>query len=145
MCDIVLDPSSSPFSRLWYGDIATGFLVHTVCTMIPSHWNVSLVTCNSGVALQWRHNGLDGVWNHQPYHCLLGRLFGARSKKTPKLRVTGLCADNSPSRWIPTQMASNAENVSIWWRHHGIQWSLVNSVLLSIIVFFIKVLLNTKV
>ena len=21
-------------------------------------------------------------------------------------------------RWIPAQMASNAENVSIWWRHH---------------------------
>ena len=21
---------------------------------------------------------------------------------------------------FPTQMASNAENVSIWWRHHGI-------------------------
>ena len=37
-----------------------------------------------------------------------------RSKKTSKLRVTGLCAVNSP-------VASNAENVSIWWRHHG--WS----------------------
>ena len=23
-------------------------------------------------------------------------------------------------RWIPQQMASNAENVSIWWRHHGL-------------------------
>ena len=22
------------------------------------------------------------------------------------------------ARWIPSQMASNAENVSIWWRHH---------------------------
>ena len=22
-------------------------------------------------------------------------------------------------RWIPTQMAINAENVSIWWHHHG--------------------------
>ena len=43
-----------------------------------------------------------------------------RSKKTSKLRVTGLCAGNSPEAGeFPAQMASNAENVSIWWRHHG--------------------------
>ena len=40
------------------------------------------------------------------------------AKKTSKLRVTGLCAGNSPG--IPAQMASNAENVSIWWRHHAL-------------------------
>ena len=34
------------------------------------------------------------------------------------LRVTGLCAGNSPGTGeFPEQMASNAENVSIWWRH----------------------------
>ena len=32
--------------------------------------------------LWWRHNGPDGVWNHQPHDCLLNRLFGRRSKKT---------------------------------------------------------------
>ena len=42
-----------------------------------------------------------------------------RSKKTAKLRVTGLCAGNSPvTGEFPAQRASNAENVSIWWRHH---------------------------
>ena len=46
--------------------------------------------------LRWRHNGHDSVSNHQPHHCLLNRLFGCRSKKTSKLRVTGLCAGNSP-------------------------------------------------
>ena len=70
--------------------------------------------------LQWRHDGRDGVWNHQIYHCLLNRLFGHRSKKTSKLRVTGLCVGNSPvTGEFPAQMASNAENVSIWWRHHA--------------------------
>ena len=70
--------------------------------------------------LQWRHTGLDGVSNHQPHHCLLSRLFGHRSKKTSKLRVTDLCAGNSPLIGeFPAQMASNAENVSIWWRHHA--------------------------
>ena len=46
--------------------------------------------------LQWRHNGRDGVSNHQPHQCLPNRLFGRKSKKTSKLRVTGLCAGNSP-------------------------------------------------
>ena len=60
--------------------------------------------------LQWRHNGIDGVSNHQPHHCLLSRLFGRRSKKTSKLRVTGLCAGNSlRTGEFPAQMASNAE------------------------------------
>ena len=43
-----------------------------------------------------------------------------RSKKTSKLRVTGLCEENSPvTGEIPAQMVSNTENVSIWWGHHG--------------------------
>ena len=70
--------------------------------------------------LQWRHNGRDSVLNHQSHDCLLNGLFRRRSKKTWKLRVTGLCAGNSPGTGeFPAQMASNAENVSIWWRHHG--------------------------
>ena len=58
---------------------------------------------------------------HQPHGCLLNRLFRRKSKKTSKLRVTGLCAGNSPGTGeFPAQMASYAENVSIWWRHHGL-------------------------
>ena len=42
-----------------------------------------------------------------------------RSKKTSKLRVAGLWEGNSPVIGeFPAQKASNAENVSIWWRHH---------------------------
>ena len=44
------------------------------------------------LALRWRHNDHDGVSNHHPHGCLLNR----RSKKTSKLRVTGLCVGNSP-------------------------------------------------
>ena len=61
-----------------------------------------------------------GVSNHQPRGCLLNRLFRRRSKKTSKLRVTGLCMGNSSGTGeFPAQMASYAENVSIWWRHHA--------------------------
>ena len=80
-----------------------------------SSWNV-IVSCS----LQWRQNGLDGVSNPQTLHCLLSRLFGCRSKKISKLRVTGLCAGNAPGTGeFPAPMASNAENASIWWRHDG--------------------------
>ena len=104
-------------------------------------WNVTQRNC-PWKALQWPHNGRDGISNHQPHDCLLNRLFRRRTKKASKLRVTGLCAGkppepvNSPHKWpvtrkmfpfndvivhgeFPAQMTSNAENVSIWWRHHG--------------------------
>ena len=76
-------------------------------------------TCNKFSPLQWRHNGRDGVSNHQLNHCLLNRLFRRRSKKTSNIRVTGLSVGNSPvTGEFPAQMASNAEHVSVWWRHH---------------------------
>ena len=41
-------------------------------------------------------------------------VYSSTSEKTPKLRVTGLCAGNSPETdEFPAQMTSNAENVSI--------------------------------
>ena len=54
-----------------------------------------ILTAKSSLTLQWRHNDHDSVSNHQPHGCLLNRLFGRRSKKTSKLRVTGFCAGNS--------------------------------------------------
>ena len=83
---------------------------------IAKKWCHSHVTDKS---LRWRHNWRDNVSNHQPQDCLLNRLCRRRSKKTSKLRVTGLCVGNSPGTGeFSAQMASNAENVSIWWRHH---------------------------
>ena len=72
------------------------------------------------MTLHWRQNERVSVSDHQPHDCLLNCLFRHRSEKTSKLRVTGLCGGNSPlTGEFPAQMASNAENVSIWWRHHG--------------------------
>ena len=47
-------------------------------------------------AFEWRHNGLDGHSNYQPHDCLLNRLFRRIWKPISKLRVTGLCEENSP-------------------------------------------------
>ena len=76
-------------------------------------------TFRENLTLLWRLNGRKGVSNHQPHDCLLKRLFRHRSKKTSKLHFTDLCAGNSTvTGAFPTQRASNAENDSIWWRHH---------------------------
>ena len=70
---------------------------------------------------RWRHNGRYGVSNHQPHDCILNRFFRRRSKKASKLCVTGLCAENSPGTGeFPAQIVSNAENISISWRHHDV-------------------------
>ena len=42
-------------------------------------------------SLQWRHNERDCVSYHRRLDCLFNRWFRRRSKKTPKLHVTGLC------------------------------------------------------
>ena len=44
---------------------------------------------------------------------------GADEKPTLQLHVAGLYAGNIPATGeFPAQRASNAENVSMWWRHH---------------------------
>ena len=62
---------------------------------------------------------------------------GADKKKTPTLCVTGLCEVNSPvTGEFPTQRVSNAEKVSIWWRHHGswYLWYISSRIRIKIIV-----------
>ena len=73
------------------------------------------------IPLWWRHNGRDDVSNHQPHHRLLTLLFRRRSKKrqssTSLAFMRGIHREpvNSPHKW-----PVNAENVSIWWRHHAL-------------------------
>ena len=78
------------------------------------HWYSSPSTANN--TLQCRHDGRDGVSNYQHRDCLLNRLFGCGSKKTSTLSVIGIFVHVTVE--FPAQMASNAENVFIWWRHH---------------------------
>ena len=78
----------------------------------------------------YNDNRRSGVSNYQPHVCLLNRSFRRRSKKTSKLRLTGLCAENSPlTGEFPPQMSSNAEIVSIWWRHHILRlpWKILKN------------------
>ena len=74
---------------------------------------ITLGSVQKSETLQWRHNDRDGVSNHPPHHWL----FNRRSKKTPKLCVTGLVSGihrrpvNSPHKGPVTWKM-------FWWRHH---------------------------
>ena len=84
-------------------------MVYPFRTLVVLHRMLTVIMCliglifelfflylSTSLALHWRHNDHDGVSNHQLHGCLLNRLFRRRSKKTSKLRVTGLCVGNSP-------------------------------------------------
>ena len=64
---------------------------------------------NMWYCTHYSHNEHDGISNHQPHDCLLNRLFRRKSKKTSKLCVITLCAENSlvtgefPPKWPVTQ------------------------------------------
>ena len=74
------------------------------------------------LTLQWCHNEYDGVSNHRRLERLPNRLLSPRSKKTSKIRVSGLCEGHPPMTGkSPTQRASNAEYSSIRWSHHSLQ------------------------
>ena len=110
-----IHPSSAGFVHIWYPN---SIITAPADVLAPKGalWEVFVSLFKT---LQWRHNGHDSVSNHQSYDCLLNRLFRRRWKKTSKLRVTGLCAGNSPGTGeFPAQMAQLCGNVSIWWRHY---------------------------
>ena len=65
-------------------------------------WSILQWWQKNTMPLEWRHNGHDSVSSHQPRDYLLNHLFKRRSQKTSKLRVTGLCAGNSP-KWPVTR------------------------------------------
>ena len=61
-------------------------------------------------SLQWRNNERDDVSNYRRLDCLLNHLLRPRSRKTSKLRVTGLCEGKPPvTGGFSSQRASNAE------------------------------------
>ena len=102
--------------------VAMGCLLYIPITVATYRKCTALVS----LPLQWCNNGRDNVLNHQPHDCLPNRLFRRRSTKTSKLFVIGFCAGNSPvTDGFPAQMASNAGNIFIWWRHRGVSLCLI--------------------
>ena len=98
--------------------------LHSQSVMLPicfSKWRdaILFLLYFTTTSLQWRHNGRNGVLNHQPHGFYSTVYSGADQRKhqssvSPAF-VWGI--RRSPVN-SPQKMASNAVNVSIWWRHH---------------------------
>ena len=99
------------------------FIAHNICC----DYMISL--CNIYLELTWDtvHCGdhyndvIMGAMASQIISLTIvySTIYSGADQITSKLRVTGLCVGNSPGTGeFPAQMASNAENVSMWWRHH---------------------------
>ena len=95
---------------LWYTYRMYG-CTHAVNACTQAWWPHS--------ALQWRHNERDGVSYRRRLYCLRSGLFQAQIKESTKSpRHWPLCGEFTGVRWIPRPKDNNAENASIWWRHH---------------------------
>ena len=65
------------------------------------------------VTFHWRHNERNGVSNYRCGDCFLNRFFGRWWKKTPRLRVTGLCEANSLVRGIHQWLVDSPHKGSV--------------------------------
>ena len=83
------------------------------CYYHAAHMHVTV----PDISLQWRHNDVTS-----PASQLFAEPFiQAQIKENIKApRHWPLWGEFTGDRCIPAQMASNAENVSICWRHHGL-------------------------
>ena len=69
-------------------------------------------------SLQWHHNECDGVLNHLPTQPFIQTQV-KENIKAP--RHWPLCGNSPVTGEFPAQMASNAENVSIWWATNSLR------------------------
>ena len=126
---------SPTIAILWIKNVLINF---SICIAIKYELDIVTLACAfRNNQLQLCDNERDGVSSHRRLDCLLQRLFRRRSKKTSKLRATGLCEGNSPvTGEFPAQRASNAKNVFVWWRHHAQVWCTVYIGLLACVIHY---------
>ena len=99
----------------FYADVYN-FPSSKLCAMSRPNSVQNLIRCPLSflITLQWRHNEHYGVSNHR-----ISTVYSTVCSGADQINITGLCEGNSPvTGEFPAQMASNRENVSIWWRHH---------------------------
>ena len=121
-------PVNSPHKGQWRGALMLSLISARISGWVNNgdagdlrrhraHYDVTVMILLHYI---FTHMELDLGWNTGYFDCLLNSLFRRRSNKTSKLRVTSYYEENPPlTVGFPSQRASNAENVSIWWHHHG--------------------------
>ena len=102
-------------------------LSHHIKVDIRVHMNIRralrsssslIVSVKQSDTLQWRHNDHGGVSNHQ--HQAFMHALNKENIKAPRHWPLG--GEFTGTGEFRAQRTSNAENVSIWWRHHEISF-----------------------
>ena len=110
---------SAPEKNGWVNNRDAGDLRHH-----RSHFDATVINSQTFIILAVHYNDvIMGPLASQftSFAIVYPIVYSDADKKTSKLLVTGLCAGNSPGTGeFPAQMASYAENVTIWWHHHVI-------------------------
>ena len=103
--------------RFEKNDRVSGFFVAKATSDASREDNIFIITMTSQWA-RWRLKSPVSRLYTQPF-------IPAQMKEN----IKGLCQWNSPvTGEFPAKRASNAENVSIWWRHHEKFWCSVNRI-----------------
>ena len=99
----------------WPAALTSSVLGHKFFLCVLEHWETPRPTTNCHWTLFLHYN--DVIMSAIAFQIISLTIVYSDQRK---LRVTGLCAGNSPvTGEFPAQRTSNAENVSIWWRHHA--------------------------
>ena len=89
-------PNMAVFGQLW-----TKSWVNEILSIFEYEIRFGRLThiAQGSRTLEWRHNGRDGVSNHQPRDCLLNRLFKAQIKQHQS--SASLAFVRRIHRWLP--------------------------------------------
>ena len=90
----------------------------SACLLGLIHWHIG---SHEKASIHYNDVIMSAMASKSPVSRLFTQPFIQKQieENTKAPRHWPLCGEFTGDRWIPAQNASNAENVSIWWRHHG--------------------------
>ena len=106
-----------------------------LCTNIVPHMSLHTSTVEWRPVIHYNDIIINAFASQSPASRLFIQLFiQTQIKENIKApRHWPLCGEFTGDRWIPAQVASNAENVSIWWLHHIILKCLCHKHILALV------------
>ena len=100
-------------------------LLHFILCIQHSSWNRTLFAIS--ISVNFWHCGDVVMGQMASQITSVSMVYPTVCSGADHQSSTGLCEEKSPvTGEFPSPRASKAENVSIWWRHHGLRhWKLV--------------------
>ena len=123
------------YGQHYLGTAENDFAIPVACRINTGLGFDHHIVCRcASTSLRWRHNGRDGISNHQPHVCLLNSYSGADQRKHQSSAslafVLGIHRGpvNSPHKWPVTRKMFPFDDVIIMrvLSHHQVQFRLKN-------------------